>query len=185
MYKIKHERTADCVVGGFRWHKDGAGVGSLLLGLYDDQRVPAPCRGGLWFFGRSAKATGGRAHPLPPRRHRRPSLAGNGARHRGYTPSRLAEPVERQQGPLLAGRGPRARLRGLLRPPPGRQVPSRNLVPTLAHRPPAGVLHLCPARGGRPRGAGPGLRVPEGTSEGRNQVEVPGVRPPGSRRTFC
>ncbi|TSD95365.1 ATP-dependent DNA ligase [Skermania sp. ID1734] len=36
MLKVKHERTADCVVAGFRWHKDGAGVGSLLLGLYDD-----------------------------------------------------------------------------------------------------------------------------------------------------
>ena len=36
MWKVKHARTADCVVAGFRWHKDGAGVGSLLLGLYDD-----------------------------------------------------------------------------------------------------------------------------------------------------
>jgi len=35
MWKVKHERTADCVVAGFRWHKDGAGVGSLLLGLFD------------------------------------------------------------------------------------------------------------------------------------------------------
>jgi ATP-dependent DNA ligase len=35
-FKIKHKRTADCVVAGFRTHKDGAGVGSLLLGLYDD-----------------------------------------------------------------------------------------------------------------------------------------------------
>jgi ATP-dependent DNA ligase len=34
MLKVKHERTADCVVGGFREHKDGGGVGSLLLGLY-------------------------------------------------------------------------------------------------------------------------------------------------------
>jgi ATP-dependent DNA ligase len=34
--KVKHQRTADVVVGGFRWHKDGEGVGSLLLGLYDD-----------------------------------------------------------------------------------------------------------------------------------------------------
>jgi ATP-dependent DNA ligase len=33
---VKHDRTADCVVGGFRWHKDGEGVGSLLLGIYDD-----------------------------------------------------------------------------------------------------------------------------------------------------
>jgi ATP-dependent DNA ligase len=36
MVKVKHERTADCVVGGFRWHKQDGQVGSLLLGLYDD-----------------------------------------------------------------------------------------------------------------------------------------------------
>jgi ATP-dependent DNA ligase len=37
MLKIKHSRTADCVVAGFRWHKSGKdAVGSLLLGLYDD-----------------------------------------------------------------------------------------------------------------------------------------------------
>jgi ATP-dependent DNA ligase len=38
MTKIKHQRTADCVVAGFRWHKNGPGtlVGSLLLGLFDD-----------------------------------------------------------------------------------------------------------------------------------------------------
>ena len=38
MLKIKHARTADCAVCGFRWHKNGAGthVGSLLLGLYDN-----------------------------------------------------------------------------------------------------------------------------------------------------
>jgi ATP-dependent DNA ligase len=47
MLKVKHARTAECVVGGFRWHKDarkagGSGqdaVGSLLLGLYDDAGV--------------------------------------------------------------------------------------------------------------------------------------------------
>lgn len=35
MAKVKHERTADCVVAGFRWHKSGGVVGSLLLGLHD------------------------------------------------------------------------------------------------------------------------------------------------------
>jgi ATP-dependent DNA ligase len=37
MLKIKHEREADCVVAGFRWHKNGdkTALGSLLLGLYD------------------------------------------------------------------------------------------------------------------------------------------------------
>jgi ATP-dependent DNA ligase len=39
MFKVKHERTADCVVAGFRWHKSGPVVGSLLLGLYDDEGV--------------------------------------------------------------------------------------------------------------------------------------------------
>jgi ATP-dependent DNA ligase len=37
MVKVKHERTADCVVAGYRVHKDGLGAGSLLLGLYDDE----------------------------------------------------------------------------------------------------------------------------------------------------
>jgi ATP-dependent DNA ligase len=38
MLKVKHQRTADCVVAGFRWHKEGPGtlIGSLLLGLFDD-----------------------------------------------------------------------------------------------------------------------------------------------------
>jgi ATP-dependent DNA ligase len=40
MIKVKHARTADCVVAGFRWHKAGKNerVGSLLLGLYDGQQ---------------------------------------------------------------------------------------------------------------------------------------------------
>jgi ATP-dependent DNA ligase len=39
MIKVKHARTADCVVAGFRWHKNGPGtlIGSLLLGLYDER----------------------------------------------------------------------------------------------------------------------------------------------------
>jgi ATP-dependent DNA ligase len=38
MLKVKHERDCDCVVAGFRWHKNaqGTAIGSLLLGLYDD-----------------------------------------------------------------------------------------------------------------------------------------------------
>jgi len=37
LVKIKHTRTAECAVAGYRVHKDGKGVGSLLLGLYDDE----------------------------------------------------------------------------------------------------------------------------------------------------
>jgi len=40
MLKVKHVRTADCVVAGFRWYKNASGaIGSLLLGLYDDAGV--------------------------------------------------------------------------------------------------------------------------------------------------
>ena len=58
MIKIKHARTADCVVAGFRWHKNGKNelVGSLLLGLYDD-------RGRLHHVGRDV-----RVHDGPPSR---------------------------------------------------------------------------------------------------------------------
>jgi ATP-dependent DNA ligase len=37
MQKVKRLRTADCVVGGFRYAKDGVEIGSLLLGLHDDE----------------------------------------------------------------------------------------------------------------------------------------------------
>ncbi|MFY1679524.1 ATP-dependent DNA ligase [Streptomyces sp. WMMC905] len=47
MFKVKHERTADVVVAGYRFHKSGPVVGSLLLGLYDE-------RGDLWHVGVSA-----------------------------------------------------------------------------------------------------------------------------------
>jgi ATP-dependent DNA ligase len=41
MYKVKHDRTLDCVVAGYREHKSGrATVGSLLLGLYADEAAP-------------------------------------------------------------------------------------------------------------------------------------------------
>ncbi len=41
MIKVKHARTADCVVAGFRWYKGGKGklLGSMLLGLWDDEGV--------------------------------------------------------------------------------------------------------------------------------------------------
>lgn len=54
--KVKHQRTADCVAAGFRWHKDGAGVGSILLGVHDD--------GGLRHVGVSASFTAKRRAEL-------------------------------------------------------------------------------------------------------------------------
>lgn len=59
MVKVKHQRTADCVVGGFRWHKneDGTGVGSLLLGLYDEDGV-------LHHVGHTSSFTAAQRHSL-------------------------------------------------------------------------------------------------------------------------
>lgn len=57
MYKIKHSRTADAVVAGFRYHTSGPVVGSLLLGLYDDQ-------GTLHHVGVSASFTAARRAEL-------------------------------------------------------------------------------------------------------------------------
>ena len=58
MIKVKHARTADCVVAGFRWHKSGRDtVGSLLLGLYDD-------RGGLHHVGVTSSFTMARRKEL-------------------------------------------------------------------------------------------------------------------------
>lgn len=49
-FKLKHVRTADCVVAGYRIHKSGDGVGSLILGLYSPE-------GQLWHVGVAASFT--------------------------------------------------------------------------------------------------------------------------------
>jgi ATP-dependent DNA ligase len=57
LVKVKHRRTADCVIAGYRVHKDGKGVGSLLMGLYDDE-------GGLHHVGVAASFTAKRRTEL-------------------------------------------------------------------------------------------------------------------------
>lgn len=59
MFKVKHDRDCDCVVAGFRWHKQGQGeaVGSLLLGLFDEA-------GGLQHVGVCASFTAAKRREL-------------------------------------------------------------------------------------------------------------------------
>lgn len=57
LVKVKHVRSADCAVAGYRIHKDGKGAGSLLLGLYDDAGV-------LHHVGVAASFTAGRRAEL-------------------------------------------------------------------------------------------------------------------------
>ncbi len=73
MVKVKHERTGDFVVAGFRWYKGGAGVGSLMLGLFDEDgnlhhvgvigSFPAAQRRELVEFLQSYRTDGTAAHP--------------------------------------------------------------------------------------------------------------------------
>ena len=80
MLKVKHERTADCVVGGFRWHKDAGGVGSFAPRPVRRARGASPCRGGVRFCRGPAQEPRGRPRPVPVGGRRGPSLGGDGPR---------------------------------------------------------------------------------------------------------
>ncbi len=137
MLKIKHVRTADCVVAGFRWHKstDEGGaeaVGSLLLGLYDDARRAAPRRRDVVVHDGRAPPSGQGARAAAPQRPREPPVARlGGTRHRRFrraTDAGREQPLERRQGPLVAAASARARLRGQVRPSARRPLPPRDDV---------------------------------------------------------
>ena len=129
MIKVKHERTADCVVAGFRWHKNGPGtmVGSLLLGLYDDAARAAPRRRRGGVHERGAQAARRRAGAAPAERARWASLArlgggAGGGQRAGAAAAGRDQPVESRQGSELGAAPARARLRGRLRPHAGDPV---------------------------------------------------------------
>ena len=126
MLKIKHQRTADCVVAGFRWHRDGPGtlVGSLLLGLYDEA-------GTLNHVGITASFTMARraelvaelaplresamdGHPWAEWAEWAEAAAASGQRVPGGD-----EPLEPRPRPVLGAAPAGTRRRGRLRPPPG------------------------------------------------------------------
>ena len=107
MIKVKHARTADCVVAGFRWHKDGKDelVGSLLLGLYDDSGTLHHVGVTSAFTMAVRRQLADELAPLRERRARRPSLARLGRRRRR---ARRACPAARAAGaPARICRGSR------------------------------------------------------------------------------
>ena len=105
LVKVKHERTADCAVAGYRIHKDGNGVGSLLLGLYDDD-------GNLQHVGVAAAFS----VEVPRRAARRAGAADRGRRStttRGPTgPSGSTPTTARKPGRDAAGGTPARTSRG-------------------------------------------------------------------------
>ena len=156
LIKVKHQRTADCVVAGYRIHKDGKGVGSLLLGLYDDD-------GRLHHVGVAASFTVKRRaelldelEPLTARRARGPPVARlggvddhgartssgcpaggsrwNAGKDLSWVPLRIERVAEVTFGQLQEGR-----------------FRHGSTFLALAARPHARELHLRPARGRRAR----------------------------------
>ena len=138
MTKIKHVRTADCVVAGYRVHKSVPdAIGSLLLGLYVDEAAP-PSQwqdrtGGLAPVG----VIGAFSRGTPARAVRRAPAAGGGRRRapvelggRDAPRARGRQPLEPQEGPVVRAAAPRACRRGALRLPRGRP-----LSPSAAVRP--------------------------------------------------
>lgn len=126
LVKVKHKRTADCVVAGFRWAKNQAGtaVGSLLLGLYDSEVCPPSCRTHLEFQGGGEARPGGDPRPARER--------GREHRIRWRPDTRYAEPLVAGQGRVLGTIAARARLRGHLRPSAGRPLPTRHDIQAMA-----------------------------------------------------
>jgi len=95
MLKVKHERDCDCVVAGFRWHKNGkdTAVGSLLLGLFDDS-------GALQHVGVCASFTDKKRHELVEflAPYRREALAAHPWKHWAEHQQENGESVRRVPG---------------------------------------------------------------------------------------
>ena len=204
MLKIKHQRTADCVVAGFRWHKNGPGthVGSLLLGLFDDEGKLHHVGVTSSFTWDKREALVDRARAAARERPRGPPVGrvgrvgatgaadASGQRLPGAT-SRWNRGKDLSWEPLRAG----ARRRGRLRPPPGRSLPARHDVRPLARRtssrPTAATTssrRRRPTRSRRSSGPSPGGRerrqagasAPLGAGSpatGRPDRESPSARP--------
>ena len=105
MVKIKHRRSVDVVIGGFREHKDGGKIGSLLLGLYNDA-------GELHFIGH---CSGFSNHDRVEMLKRFEALTVDGSFGEEARQPRRTEPLVSGQGPLMDANRARRRDRGLLR----------------------------------------------------------------------
>jgi len=150
MFKVKHQRTLDCVVCGYRLHKtEPDAIGSLLLGLYNDgEGAPSWAKsfGGLLPIGATA------SFPMARRRELLTELrpleigAAEHPWHGALRNERERQPLE--PGARAAVRRARARAgdRGPLRPHGRRLLPPSRHVPALAPGPRPHVVRLRPTR---------------------------------------
>ena len=148
LVKVKHERTADCAVAGYRIHKDGRASARCCSAC---STTPARCTRSAWRR-RSASSAGRaarRTRAAHPRRARRPPVAGVGrvaGRARDVVDAVGGQPLERGQGPLVRADPDGPGRRGDVRPARGRPLPPRREVPALAAGSHPGELPLRPAR---------------------------------------
>ncbi len=177
MVKVKHERTAEFVVGGFRWYRASADsgtpgqseIGSLMLGLYDSAGDLSHV-GVIGAF--AAEQRRQLVEVLAP--YRVGSDGGlEGHPWSGWATATEAgprlpgpEPLERNERPQLRAAPSRLGGRSCLRAPAGHASAPYRSVQALAPRPRCAELHLRPARRRRADGAGRRFR----------RVQASGVR---------
>ena len=151
MLKIKHARTADVVVAGYRLHKNSTEerplLGSLLLGLYDEGQAPARRRRRVVHREAARRAARGAAPARGGDRGPPLGRVGRMGDRQSRPGAGHAEPLERGQGPLLHPAAPGARAGGGLRAHGGQKVPAHGPVQALAPGPRPGVVRLRAARG--------------------------------------
>ncbi len=148
MLKVKHQRTVDVVLAGFRWHKNAVGeaVGSFLLGLFDVSGRLQHVGVAASFTEKRRRELVSRARPSPGERPRESSVEGMvrvGARSAGAGGEESMEPG---QDPRVGAPSPRARSRSRLRPHAGHEVSPHGPLRTLQARQAARGLHLRSAR---------------------------------------
>ena len=150
MLKVKHTRTADCVVGGYRAYKTDTGaVGSLLLGLYDDEGRLVNVGVVGAFAAERRRALLAELQPLVTTFDGHPwDWADAGSDDPHPTKFRV-QPVERRQGPDVRAAPAGARRGGPLRSHGGEPLPPHHPVRAVASRSRAALVHLQAARGAR------------------------------------
>ena len=191
MVKVKHQRTADCVVAGFRWHKLGEGiVGSLLLGLFDDEGV-------LHHVGVTSSFTMERrrqladelaplrvdalaGHPWAGWAEWADEMAASGKRVPGAT-SRWNAGRDLSWEPLR----PERVVRGRLRPSPGRPIPARHDVPALAPGPAARPIVATTSSRPRARSSSPGSSATDRCGDRTIGLGTDGRMRPGVGWVHC
>ena len=197
MTKIKHVRTADCVLAGYRVHKSGPdAIGSLMLGLYDDD-------GKLRVRRRRRRVPDGAAARAVRRSCSRWSARSRTTRGTGRaSTSRAArgvrQPLEPGQVAVVRAAAARARARGPLRPHGGLALPAPAAVRALAPGSRSGARAATPSSSGRststwrrssvsrlPRGGDDGVGARPGGAVAARAARASGLRESAALRTMA